>query len=286
MEWINKLNKAIDYIEDNLDKEINIDKAAQIAVCQTFHFQRMFTYIAGVTLGEYIRRRKMTVAVFELINSNIKIIDLALKYGYDSPTSFNRAFQNVHNISPSNARKKGVILSAFPRITFTLSIKGDEAMNYKIEKKESFRIVGICTKEPMTMEDCFEKTSKFWEKAYSDNSIKKICELVDDSNPKGLLGVSICENGVFGGYFIAAATSKPVPEGMEEYIVPAGEWAVFECVGMLPDSIQNLQKRIISEWLPTSGYEYASAPDIEVYFDKNQSSETYRSQVWLPIVKK
>lgn len=286
MEWINKLNKAIDYIEDNLDKEINIDKAAQIAVCQTFHFQRMFTYIAGVTLGEYIRRRKMTVAVFELINSNIKIIDLALKYGYDSPTSFNRAFQNVHNISPSNARKKGVILSAFPRITFTLSIKGDEAMNYKIEKKESFRIVGICTKEPMTMEDCFEKTSKFWEKAYSDNSIKKICELVGDSNPKGLLGVSICENGVFGGYFIAAATSKPVPEGMKEYIVPAGEWAVFECVGMLPDSIQNLQKRIISEWLPTSGYEYASAPDIEVYFDKNQSSETYRSQVWLPIVKK
>ncbi len=286
MEWINKLNNAVEYIETHLIDEIEIEQAAKIAACSIFHFQRMFTYIAGVPLGEYIRRRRMTLAAFELTNSNIKIIDLAMKYGYDSPTAFSRAFQGIHGVSPSIAREKGALLCAFPRITFTLSIKGDEAMNYKIEKKDSIQIVGVKMQGAMSMEDSFEKVPKFWREVAAKGTVSKLCTLMDGNEPQGILGISTCDNGAFSGYYIAVASNKPVPEGMDSYTIPAGEWAIFECIGSMPDAIQKLQKRIISEWLPTSGYEYASAPDIEVYFDGDQSSPEYRSQVWLPIIKK
>lgn len=286
MEWIERLNEAVDYIENNLDQDISVEKAARIAACSTFHFQRMFTYIAGVTIGEYIRRRRMTLAAFELTQGDQKVIDIASKYGYDSPTAFNRAFQGIHGVAPSAAKNKGVSLTVYPPITFTLSIKGDEAMNFKIEQKDEFRIVGFATKESMNMEDCFEKVPIFWGEVYAKGGIDKISNLIDGSVPQGVLGVSTCDNGAFSGYFIAAATNKPCPEGMEEYLVPQGTWAIFDCVGPMPHAIQNLQQRIITEWLPTSGYEYATAPDIEVYFQGDQSSPEYHSQVWLPIIKK
>ena len=113
-----------------------------------------------------------------------------------------------------------------------------------------------------------------------------MCALMDGSEPEGILGVSTCDKGDFSGYFIAVATEKPVPDGMEEYIIPETTYAMFESVGPMPESIQNTQQRIISEWLPTSGYEYAAAPDIEVYPERYQQAEDYRSEVWLPIVKK
>ncbi len=286
MEWIQRLNAAVDYIENNLDQEMNVEEAARIAACSTFHFQRMFSYIAGVTLGDYIRKRRMTLAAFEMIQGEQKVIEIAIKYGYDSPTAFNRAFQSVHGMAPTAAKKSGVSLTVYPRITFTLSIKGDEAMNFRIETKEGFRVAGYALKEPMTMENCMEKIPVFWEKVYGNGGIQKVCALNDGTDPQGLLGVCTSDNREFSGYFIAIATSQPCAEGMEEYFVPQGTWAIFDCVGPMPNAIQNLQQRIITEWLPTSGYEYAAMPDIEVYYEGDQSAADYRSQVWLPIVKK
>ena len=129
MDWLDSMNKAIEYIESNLDDEISYEKASRIACCSVFHFQRMFSYIAGVPLSEYIRRRKMTLAAFDLQSTDDLIIDLSLKYGYESPTAFNRAFQGIHGISPSQARKTGTELKAYPKISFTISIKGEEQMN-------------------------------------------------------------------------------------------------------------------------------------------------------------
>jgi len=285
MEWITRLNEAVAYIEANLDKEISYDKAAQIACCSTFHFQRMFSYIANVPLSEYIRRRRITLAAFDLQSGNEKIIDIALKYGYDSPTSFNRAFHNVHGVSPSEARKKGVTLKAYPRISFKISIKGDAEMNYKIVTKDAFRIVGVREHYNMNIEQCFAKVPLFWQKTVQSGIVPAICYLMDQE-PYGLLGVSTCMNGQDFYYYIAAATGKETPVGMVEYNVPACTWAVFECIGAMPTAIQELQKRIITEWLPTSGYEYADAPDIEVYFEGDQQSENYKCEVWLPIIKK
>jgi len=285
MEWLVRLNKAVDYIERNLDQDINYEEAAQIACCSTFHFQRMFSYIADVSLAAYIKQRRMTAAAFDLQRRDDKIIDIALKYGYESPTSFNRAFQSVHGIPPTKARKQGVSLKTFPRIRFQIVIQGDVEMNYRIEEKDSFKIVGVAKSFPMKEEECFAEVPRFWQETVQRGIVPQILELID-GEPQGLLGVSTSVGGENFTYFIAAATHKDTPKNMEEHIVPAGTWAVFECVGAMPDAIQNLQRRIITEWLPVSGYEYANAPDIEVYFAGDQQAADYRCEVWLPITKK
>lgn len=286
MEWINRLNQSIEYIENNLEGEIELEKAAQLAACSLFQYQRMFAYIIEIPLSEYIRRRRMTMAAFELVNGGAKVIDLSLKYGYDSPTAFNRAFQSVHSVSPSKAKIEGIRLTAFPRLTFTLSIKGEKAMNYKVETKEAFRVVGYVTKEQMTMENCFEKVPEFWKQVQEQGGMEKLYSFLNKKESKRILGVSACEKGVFSGYYIAVETDVPVPEGMEEYWVPKSTYAIFECIGTMPEAMQKTQQRIFSEWLPASGYEYASAADIEVYPEGNQQSCDYYSEIWMPITKK
>ena len=285
MEWLERLNESIDYIESHLADEINLDRVAQIACCSTFHFQRMFSYIAEVPLSEYIRRRRMTLAAFDLPSRNEKLIDIAWKYGYDSPTSFNRAFQSIHGIAPSMAKADGVKLKAFAPISFKISIKGDTEMNYKIEKKNAFRIVGIKEHYAMSIEECFANVPLFWQKSVRSGIIPSLCALID-KEPNGVLGVSTCMNGQDFDYYIAVVTDKQSPHGMVEYIVPECTWAIFESIGAMPTAIQELQKRIVTEWLPTSGYEYANAPDIEVYFDGDQQADDYKCEVWFPITKK
>ncbi len=285
MEWIEQLNKAINYMEEHLEEGIELEKVAEIACCSAFHFQRMFSYIANIPLSEYIRRRKMTRAAFDLQTKEIRIIDIALKYGYNSPTAFTRAFKSVHGVSPSEAKSNGKKLKAFPPITFKLSIKGDVEMNYRIEKKDAFRIVGVKEQYKINIEENLEVIPKFWQNTFGSGIISKIASLMS-KEPYGLLGVSSCMNGKNFDYYIAVASDKEIPDGMYEYHVPKCTWAIFESVGPLPEALQNLQKRIITEWLPTSGYEYANAPDIEVYTEGNQQSEDYKCEVWLPIIKK
>lgn len=284
MEWLERLNQSVGYIEDNLDGDISYEHAARIACCSVFHFQRMFAYIAGVPLSEYIRRRKMTAAAFDLQSTDVKIIDLSMKYGYESPTAFNRAFRGIHGISPSDARREGAALTAYPRISFTISIKGEAQMNYKIVTKEAFRIVGVKEHFDMNVEECMKNVPLFWQKTVQSGIIPGILSLMN-REPFGLLGVSTCMNGNNLNYYIAVSSDKTAPQNMAEYEVPAGTWAIFECVGPMPGAIQELQKRIVTEWLPTSGYEYANAPDIEVYFEGDQRAPDYRSEVWLPIIK-
>lgn len=285
MEWLERLNKSIDYIEKNLEGEIDFNQAAKIAYCSTFHYQRMFSYMAGIPLSEYIRRRRMTAAALELQSSNVKIIDLALKYGYESPTSFNRAFQSVHGVAPSVAKEKGVRLKAYSRMVFLISIKGDTEMNYVIEKKDAFRIVGVKEHMALNVDENMSRVPVLWAETFQNGSFEKICSLAY-GEPSGILGVSTCMNGKDLDYYIASVTNQPVPENMHEYIIPATTWAIFECIGPMPTAIQEMQKRIVSEWLPTSGFEYADAPDIELYPAGDVTSPSYRSEIWLPVTKK
>lgn len=290
MDWLKRMNEAIGYIEENLEGKIDYLAVAQKACCSSYHFQRMFSYMAEVPLSEYIRRRRLSCAAFDLQNTEDKVIDIALKYGYDSPTAFTRAFQNLHGITPNAAREEGVMLKAYPPISFQISIKGASVMNYKIEKKEAFRIVGPKLSTTMENSVCFEDIPKFWNETAMSGKIAQLGSMIDQA-PFGMLGVSACDSESMGAisafdYYIAAPTSKAVPDGMEEFTVPAATWAVFECIGPMPGAIQEMQKRITTEWLPTSGYEYGSAPDIEVYYDKDGTKPDTRSEVWIPVVKK
>ena len=173
MDLLKNMNDAMRYIEENLTNEIDFKAVARIAHCSEYHFKRMFSFLAGITLSEYIRRRRLSLAAFELTNSHIKIIDLAIKYGYSSPDSFARAFHHLHGITPSEARINGQPLKAYPLMTFQLSIRGGEEMNYRIEQKEAFHIVGIMKRVPIIFEGENPKITAMWKSL----TMEKIAQL-------------------------------------------------------------------------------------------------------------
>lgn len=281
MEWIERLNQAIDYIEEHLTDEIDTAKLGQIACCSSYHFQRMFSYMAGVPLSEYIRRRKMSLAAVDLQGNDRKIIDVAEKYGYQSPTAFNRAFQSVHGIAPSAVKNEGVSVKSFPRIRFKITVKGVEEMNYRIETKEAFRIVGVSVPLHKDIEKNFEVIPSKWQEISMDGTLQSLIGMMD-TEPMGVLGVSTCNDTEPWRYYIAVSSSQAKGE-LEEYLVPAATWAIFPGEGT-NQSIQELERRVVTEWLPTSGYEYGNAPDVEVYLNPDPQNAKY--EVWIPVVKK
>lgn len=282
MEWIERLNNAINYIEENLTEEINFDEISKIALCSPYHFQRMFAYMADVPLSEYITRRKMSKAAVDLQDENNKVMDVSLKYGYDSPTAFNRAFQRMHGIAPSEVRGSGRSLKAYPPISFQISIKGVSAMEYRIEKKKEFRIVGVSAPLEKEIEKNFQVVPAMWGQASQNGTIGKLAAMMDGTIT-GILGVSSCNEESDWKYFIAVTSDQPVEKELEEFMVPEATWAIFTGEGSNL-SIQELERRIVTEWLPTSGYEYGNAPDIEVYISPNPENAVY--EVWIPVVKK
>ena len=281
MEWVERLNQSMNYIEEHLADEIDYEQLGRIACCSAYHYQRMFTYMAGITLAEYIRRRKMSLAAVDLQGGNEKIIDVAEKYGYRSPTAFNRAFQSFHGIAPSSVRNEGVSVKSFSPIVFRIAVKGATEMNYRIETKEAFRIIGVSAPLDMEIENNFMVVPQMWQDAVANGTIQKLAGMMD-TPLMGLLGVSACNDEEQWKYFIAVSSTKENDE-FEEYIVPASTWAVFSGTGT-NKSIQELQRRIITEWLPTSGYEYANAPDMEVYLNPDPQNAQY--EVWIPVIKK
>ena len=281
MEWIERLNSAIGYIEEHLTDEISYEQLDRIACCSAFHFQRMFTYMAGVPLSEYIRRRKMSLAAVDLQGSDAKIIDVAGKYGYSSPTAFNRAFQSVHGIAPSTVKNEGVSVKSFPPITFKITVKGVEEMEYRIETKETFRIVGVSVPLQKDIEENFAVIPAKWQEVSTDGTLQKLVGMMN-AKPVGVLGIITCNDTEPWKYYIAVASSDD-KGGFEEYTVPAATWAIFAGKGT-NQSIQELERRIVTEWLPTSGYEYGNAPDIEVYINPDPQNAQY--EVWIPVVKK
>ncbi len=281
MEWIERLNKTISYIEEHLTEEISYDELARIACCSTYHFQRMFAYMASIPLSEYIRRRRMSLAAIDLQNGNEKIIDISIKYGYSSPTAFNRAFQSVHGIAPSMAKKEGTPMKSFPPISFKITVKGMKELNYRMEEKTAFRIVGVSHPLDQEVENNFVTVPKMWQNAAMNGTLEKITPLMN-SQPMGVLGVSVCNDKEDWRYFIAVSSSADTGDSLEEYMVPACTWAIFNGSGT-GISIQELEQRIVTEWLPTSGFEFDNAPDLEVYLNPDPNNMQY--EVWLPIRK-
>ncbi len=280
MEWVERLNETMKYMEEHLTEEMDYEQLGKIACCSAYHFQRMFAYMAGVPLAEYIRRRKMSLAAVDLQGGDMKIIDVAEKYGYQSPTAFNRAFQSVHGIAPSKVREQGVSVKSFPPISFQIMVKGGEEMEYRIETKKAFRIVGVSASLDRQIENNFKVVPQMWQEAAMNGTVGKLAGMMD-SDPKGLLGVSACGNEEDWKYFIAVASTKERGD-FEEYQVPASTWAVFPGSGT-NISIQELERRIVTEWLPASGYEYGNGPDIEVYL--NPDPQNAKFEVWIPVVK-
>lgn len=286
VEWINRLNDSIDYLEDNIHLKLDMDQAAKVALSSKFHFQRMFHMITGVTVAEYVRKRRLTLAAQELATSNAKVIDIALKYGYQTPEAFTKAFNKIHGINPSKARDVGIKLKAYPRFSFQIQIKGEKVMNYRIVEKESFKIIGRC--ESITTVDGknYEIIPKLWEEANKNGLCQ---ELLENSGELGLLGICMdynAEEEKFTYVIASEKTCDDIPKDLREIEIPSGTWAVFESIGPMPGAIQEVWKRIFTEWFPATGYEHADAPEIEAYLPGNPQDSDYKCEVWIPIIKK
>lgn len=282
MEWIDRLNEAMRYIETHLDQEISADQLARIACCSPYHFQRMFAYIADVPLGEYIRRRRMSLAAVDLRSGGEKIVDIALKYGYASPTAFNRAFQSVHGVAPSAVRRDSATLKSFPPIQFHVTVSGGQPLEYRIEERPAFRVIGLGAPLSTQIEENFAVVPGLWGRAAAEGTLPMLLAKMD-GEPKGLLGVSACIGQDNWRYLIGVSGSAPAGDPLESLDVGAYTWAIFPGSGDNL-SIQRLEKRVVLEWLPTSGYEYADGPDIEVYL--NADPQNARYEVWVPVVKR
>lgn len=281
MEWLKQMNAALAYLEAHLEEDLDYSRMAQLAGCSPYHFQRIFSYLAGIPLSEYLRRRRMSKAAFDLQQGQ-KVLDVALRYGYESPTAFNRAFQSIHGISPSAARKEGATLRTYPPISFKIMIGGAVEMDYQIIKRDSFTVLGVGMPLHKSLEENFMQVPQFWGRLAAEGTLERLLPYMS-SEPMGVLGVSACPEGDDWEYYVAVASQAPAPEGLQQWQIPACTWAVFAGRGPMPTAIQELQKRIITEWLPASGYQYANAPDLEVYLDANPADATF--EIWLPIEK-
>jgi AraC family transcriptional regulator len=289
MDSLSNMNKAMEYIEEHLTEDIDYSEISKIAYCSEYHFKRMFSFLSGVGLSEYIRRRRLTLAALDLKDKRLRIIDVAVKYGYDSADSFSRAFHSMHGILPSEVRNLNIQLKAYPRMTFQLSIKGGCEMNYRIVEKGSFKIVGFKKRVPIIFNGVNPEIAKMTE-LLTPEVIKKLKEL-SNAEPTGIISAStnfsegrMEEKGELDHY-IGVATSSDETAGFDVLQVEDGTWAVFESIGPFPETLQNVWGRIYSEWFPSSGYEAVPGPEILWNESQDTKDPNYRSEIWIPVRK-
>lgn len=286
VEWLERMNAALDVMEEQMEGKLDIESIAKAAYVSPFHFQRMFHMVTGMTVAEYTRKRKLTLAAQELAMTNDKVIDVAYKYGYDSPESFAKAFRKIHGISPSEARQPGVQLKAFPRISFHVQLRGDKDMDYRIVEKEAFSVVGKSIRVDYSDNEHQQQIPRFWADSARDGTMEKLESIATGDRLYGVCLALDSESGGFEYMIAAESETASAPEGFKKTTIPAATWAVFTSVGPIPGAIQKLFGRIFQEWFPSAGYEHANAPELEVYPPGDTQSEDYRCEVWIPVVKK
>ncbi|OJU09155.1 MAG: AraC family transcriptional regulator [Clostridiales bacterium 43-6] len=290
MDSLSSMNNAMTYIEEHLTDEIDYSEISKIAYCSEYHFRRMFSFLSGVSLSEYIRRRRLTLAALDLKDRNLRIIDVAVKYGYNSADSFSRAFHFVHGILPSEARSANKQLKAYPRMTFQLSIKGGCEMNYRIVEKRSFNLVGFKKRVPVVFNGVNPEIAKMTGLLTPD--VIKQLKLISNVEPTGIISAStnfsegrMEEKGELDHY-IGVATSRNETAEFDVLEIDAHSCAVFESIGPFPETLQNVWGSIYSEWFPSSGYEAVEGPDILWNESPDTGNPNYRSEIWIPVKKK
>lgn len=284
MEWMKAIGDSVQYIEEHITEEVSAESVAEYVNVSPFYFQKGFAMICGFTVVEYIRNRRLALAGNEIAASDEKIIDIALKYGYDSPDSFTKAFTRFHGVTPSAVRKDCAMLKSFAPLKIRISLEGGYLMDYKIEKKEAFTV--IANAKTFGYEGAKELVPQFWQEHFSAGKGKTVC---------GIFGINIDENMKQESFEYLIADpykGQEVPEGFITKTIPAFEWAVFPCVGPMPDALQDVNTKIYTEWLPAlKDYEFAAGYCVEYYddpskYEKGTLDEKYYTEIWIPVKKK
>ncbi|MPM98547.1 hypothetical protein SDC9_145735 [bioreactor metagenome] len=285
MDWNNKLTLIVDYVENHLqrtEEEIDTDEIAKIAECSFDFFQKVFSYMNKISFSEYVRARKLTLAGYELKSSPIKIIDLAYKYGYDSPTSFTKAFSKFHGVSPTEARENQTSLVVYPK----MKINVNEKYSWSLQTKPSFRLIGKMTILSCENNQHFEKIPGFWSQCFRDGTFSKLLSL-NDGSINGVFGLTVDFNYEENSLTYAIMTNSTTLnlDSFEELILPEHTWAVFDCYGAIPKAIQDGWRYLNEEWIIQYPFKHAESPELEWYGEGNTFSDSYHSQIWIPILK-
>lgn len=285
MEWNEKLQNIIDYVENHLQRKeepIDPEMVAQMAGCSFDFFQKVFSYMNGISFSEYIRSRKLTLAGYDVKSTDMKVVDLSYKYGYQSPTSFTKAFQQFHGVSPTAMRKNGFQLCVMPK----MQISQKQQYSWRIEQKSAFRLIGKCRKMSCANRKHYKTIPEFWNECQK-NGIYSTLIALDTGIPKGLFGVfgSYDEDLDEIDYSIMVRSEKDVPQGFIEMLVPETTWVIFDCRGNVPQAIQQGWRFLHEEWLIQYPFRHAPCPELEWYSDENVYREDYLSQIWIPILE-
>lgn len=290
LEIIKDINNAIEYIEDNLGSNISIDEIAKVAFTSRYHFQRMFHALTGVTLTEYIRNRRLTLAGEELSSKDVKIIDVAAKYGYESPDAFTKAFQRLHGSTPSTIKKGNERLKSFPKLSFQISIKGECEINYRIVKQDEFKFFGVDFLTTLIDNALYKEIPEFCDKIWEDGTHLKINEFLGYSKMNMLYGIhyDFKEDGSRRYMMGWKVPDKDIPNEYKIVNIPSCTWAVFDGRGdnLNTLAIADLWRLIYSEWFPSSGFEQIEGPCIEKYFWDDNQYINYSCELWIPVKRK
>ncbi|MEQ2467767.1 AraC family transcriptional regulator [Niallia hominis] len=284
MTWLEGLQKALNYIEKNLEEKLEIEEIARVANVSAFHFQRTFAILTEIPVGEYIRRRRLSIAGQSLLQSKEKIIDIAFKYGYETPEAFTKAYRRQHGITPSETRRGIGSLKIYNPLVIQVQLKGAEPMKVKVVDKEEFTIVGMKKSYSFQEDENLREIPKLWEEVNKNGTVNELLMLSVGEVP-GVLGVCVDQSEASGknmDYWIAVATEEKSAK-YDQLIIPASKWAVFEVHGPMPHSMQKVWKQIYSEWMPTSTYQQAGYISFERYTDDDPSSDNCYSEIWIPV---
>lgn len=276
---IKRINETLDYIESHIEEGIDFEKIERISLLSRYNFQKIFRILSGYSLGDYVQRRRMSIAVFQLKETERKIIDIAMDCGYESSDSFARRFKQYYGISPSQFRTDTTSIPTFPKLTISLEIRGGSNMNYRVEELDTVNILGE-SRHYSTMEEAQREISGFWT-AFNQRNDNSLFKLQNDYL-KGILGLCIpAKEG--GMIYVIGVTSDNESERWSKHQVKKGRYLVFDAIGPVPDEIQRVTREIYSNFLPVSEYELRDDAEFELYLPGDVAANDYKTEIWIPV---
>ncbi|MFD3537249.1 helix-turn-helix domain-containing protein [Streptomyces sp. NPDC058664] len=282
---LERLNQALDHIEERLRGDLEAAELARITMTSEYHFRRLFSALAGMPLSEYVRRRRLTVAGAEVLAGDRTLLEIAVRYGYGSGEAFARAFRTVHGVGPGEARRTGAALRSQPRMSFRLVVEGNSTMRYRVVEKEAFRIIGRGSRVPLVHEGENPAITAHI-RSIGQEALDRLA-LLSDGEPQGVVSAvthlsESREEGTELDYWHGAVSGAEVPEGFDALDVPAGTWAVFENEGPLPTAIQYLWRDVFTQWFPSNPYASRPGPEI-LGVRPSEDWKTARAELWIPV---
>lgn len=286
MTWNKKLQTILDYVEHHLqriEQPVDPEEIAKLAECSYSFFQKVFSYMNGISFAEYIRYRKLTLAGYALKSTSNRILDISYQFGYDSPTSFTKAFQQFHKISPKDARNSDVKLRIFPK----MKLDSQSSYQWQLRHLPSFRLIGKSKKITCHEKQHVVQIPQFWQECKQSEMFIQLAQL-DDMKPKGMFGLikSFSTETEEVDYLIGVGSNQPCPATWDEVILPSVTWAIFDCTGPAQQAVQQGWRFLHEEWLVQYPFAHANCPELEWYSEGNSEDKDYLSQIWIPIIEK